>query len=183
MPAPASDTRDSTLVSHSLLGSREAFGLLVVRYSRSVRAVCLARAGRCSDLDDLVQESFLRAFRGLARLTDRDRFGAYLHRIAQHVCVDRLRHRKPAVSVDAVDLAAPEAPAGGIREERLDRMRHLVGTLPLLLREAVLLFYFEERSSAEIGALLGTTEAAVNQRLHRARAWLKQGLGVAEEGA
>jgi RNA polymerase sigma-70 factor (ECF subfamily) len=180
LPAPASDTGEQALVRQSILGSREAFGLLVVRYSRSVRAICIARIGRRSELDDLVQEAFLRAFRGLSRLEEPDRFGAYLHRIAHNICVDRLRRgRRDAVSIDEVDLAAP-APVSqvlDIREERLERMRKQVGLLPLTLREAVLLFYFEQMSLVEIGAMLGITEAAVNQRLHRARLQLRQGLG------
>ena len=164
----------------SLLGSHEAFGLLVVRFSRSVRAVCVARIGRSSDLDDLVQESFLRAFRGLNRLEDHARFGAYLHRIAHNLCVDRLRRpgHEP-VAVEDVDLVMPveQAATADIREERLDRLRQQVGRLPLALREAVLLFYFDQRSLAAIGEMLGITEAAVNQRLHRARLQLRQVLG------
>jgi RNA polymerase sigma-70 factor (ECF subfamily) len=179
LPAPASDTGDHALVRQSILGSREAFGLLVVRYSRSVRAICIARIGRMGELDDLVQEAFMRAFRGLTRLEEPDRFGAYLHRIAHNICVDRLRRLRKDVSIDEVDLASPvpATPVLDIREERLERMRRQVGLLPLTLREAVLLFYFEQRTLAEIGAMLGITEAAVNQRLHRARLQLRQNLG------
>lgn len=168
----------------SLLGSREAFGLLVVRHSRSVRAVCIARLGRCSDLDDLVQEAFLRAYGGLSRLQDHARFAAYLHRIAHNLCVDRLRRPgQQPVAVEDVELAMPVElpPTGDLREERLDRLRQQVGRLPLVLREAVLLFYFEQKGLAEIGAMLGITEAAVNQRLHRARLQLRQVLGGTEE--
>lgn len=172
-------------MSQSLSGSREAFGLLVVRYSRSVRAVCLARVGRTGDLDDLVQEAFLRAFQGLSRLEDPARFGAFLHRIAHNLCVDRLRRsgREP-VAVEDVDLALPGEHEAvlDVREERLAKLRLQVGRLPLLLREAVLLFYFDQKNLAEIGQVLGITAAAVSQRLHRARQHLRQVLGV-EEGA
>jgi len=183
LPAPASDTGDSDLVQQSILGSREAFGLLVVRYSRSVRAVCLARIGRRSDLDDLVQEAFLRAYQGLSRLEDVSRFGAYLHRIAHNLSVDCLRRPGlEAVAMEDVDLASPGEPtkALDVREERLEKLRRQVGRLPLALREAVLLFYFEQKSLGAIGALLGITEAAVNQRLHRARVQLRQILGEQE---
>lgn len=165
----------------SIDGSRDAFGLLVVRYSRSVRALCLARLGRREDLDDLVQEAFLRAYRGLSRLDDPNRFGAFLHRIAHNICVDCVRRAgNDPVATDDVDLAVPaEAEAvADIREERLRSLRQRVGRLPLALREAVLLFYFEQRPMAEIGAMLGITEGAVNQRLHRARQHLKQSLGL-----
>ena len=177
MPATATDTQDDrALVRQTEAGSREAFGLLVVRYSRSVRATCMARLGLVSDLEDLVQETFLRAYQGLTRLKDRSRFGAYVHRIAQNICIDRMRRRgKPQLSLDEVDLDPPREPGvADVREERLGRLRVLVGRLPEALREAVLLFYFEERTHAEIASQLGVTEAAVNQRLHRARQSLKQ---------
>jgi len=173
------DHEDQDLVSRTKAGSREAYGLLVVRYSRSVRAVCLARLGLVDDLDDLVQESLLRAYQGLGRLSDERRFGAYLHRIAHNICVDRLRRRsKSSVSLDEVDLQPRGEPGGAVdvREERLSTLRRLVGRLPQALREAVLLFYFEERSHAQIADRLGVTEAAVNQRLHRARQSLRQSM-------
>lgn len=149
----------------------------MVRYSRSVRARCLAKLGLRDDLDDLVQETFLRAFQGLHRLEDPCRFGAFVHRIAHNICIDRLRRRgREAVPLDEVELAPPPEPGAqlDVREERLTQLRRHVGRLPEALREAVLLFYFEEKSHAEIAELLGVTEAAVNQRLHRARQSLKQ---------
>jgi RNA polymerase sigma-70 factor (ECF subfamily) len=164
-------------VRHTQAGSREAFGLLVVRYSRSVRAICLARLGTQGDLDDLVQDAFLRAYQGLTRLQDPNRFGAYLHRIAQNICIDRLRRRgKNPVSLDDVDLMPPAEPGqlADVREERLARLRKLVGQMPEALREAVLMFYFQELSHAEIADQLGVTEAAINQRLHRARQFLRE---------
>lgn len=176
LPASSAESHsDPTLVAATVSGSREAYGLLVVRYSRSVRAQCLARIGG-ADVDDVVQETFLRAFQGLARLQDQNRFGAYVHRIAQNICIDRLRRgKKNAVSLDEVELEPPAEPGriADVREERLARLRMLVGRLPEALREAVLLFYFETLSHAEIAARLGVTEAAINQRLHRARLSLK----------
>jgi RNA polymerase sigma-70 factor (ECF subfamily) len=144
----------------------------------------MARLGTCDDLDDLVQESFLRAYKGLARLKERARFAAYLHRIARNICVDWLRRKKrDGVSLDDVPVEI-EVPMDGpldIREERLAQLRRLVGRLPLGLREAVLMFYFERQSYQQIAEVLGVTEAAVNQRLHRARVALRTSLGVNTE--
>ena len=182
------EPRDSILVRDTLRGSREAYGLLVVRYSRSVRALCLARLGGCSDLDDLMQEAFLRTFKGLPRLKDSERFGAFLHRITRNICVDWLRRRsRDSVSIEdcPVDLGLstdePTERLTDVREERLDQLRILVGRLPLALREAVLMFYFERHSYQKIASLLGVSEAAVNQRLHRARVALRGALGVRAE--
>ena len=183
LPASSADTHtDHVLVQQTRAGYREAYGLLVVRYSRSVRAVCLARIGRV-DVDDHVQETFLRAYQGLSRLEDPNRFGAYVHRIAQNICIDRLRRApKPTASLDEVDLQPPPEPGrlADVREERLSRLRQLVGRLPEALREAVLLFYFEALTHAEIAERLGVTEAAVNQRLHRARQSLRESFETPE---
>ena len=178
---------DDALVQQSLSGSREAFGLLVERYSRAVRATCLARLGTCQDLEDLVQEAFLRAFKGLARLEDRRRFGAFVHRIAQNICVDRLRRQKiEDKALAEVALEPTESHRAEVAEEddreRLREVRRQVGRLPFALREAVLLFYFERMSHARIATALDITEAAVNQRLHRARVRLRKVMDPAGGG-
>lgn len=180
MHSQEAEAGDDTLVAETLGGSREAYGFLVVRHARAVRAACLARLGLRADTDDMVQETFLRAFKGLHRLADRSRFGAYVHRIAHNICIDRLRRSRDTLSLDEVDLEPSrdeDAPADE-KEERLGRLRRHVGTLPPALREAVLLFYFERMSHAQIARTLGITEAAVNQRLHRARTSLRQAFGV-----
>jgi RNA polymerase sigma-70 factor (ECF subfamily) len=149
-----------------------------------VRGVCIARLGTCDDIDDLVQETFLRAFKGLSRLKERACFGAYLHRIARNICVDRLRRRKrDALSLEDVGVEI-ELPSDGpvdVREERLAQLRRLVGRLPLALRETVLMFYFERQSYQQIASVLGLSEAAVNQRLHRARVALRAAVGADAE--
>ena len=173
-------------MEETLTGSREAFGLLVVRYSRAVRAACVARVGLREDLDDMVQETFLRAYKGLPRLRDHSRFGAFVHRIAQNIAIDRLRRGgREAVSLEDVNLEPQTATEPrDDREEHLAQVRALVGRLPPALREAVLMFYFERHSHAEIAGMLGITEAAVNQRLHRARVQLREAFGLrAEQGS
>ena len=158
-------------------GSHDAFGLLVLRYSKLARAICAARIG-AEDVDDAVQEIFLRAFRGLARLEDGTKFRAYLGQIARNHCIDRLRSRQgnQTVSLDEVLLepAAPNSSDGeSPHQERLQLLRREVGRLPENQREVLLLFYFERLSYADMSSALGITEAAVNQRLSRARQRLR----------
>ena len=123
----------------------------------------------------------MRAYKGLGRLKQESRFGAYLHRIARNICVDWLRrHRRQPVSIDdaPVDLSLPDDGPTDVREERLADLRKMVGRLPLALREAVMLFYFEQRSYEQIAEFLAISSAAVNQRLHRARASLRSAMGA-----
>ncbi len=179
MQTTESQPTDDELVRLSLQGSREAFGLLVSRYARTVRGVLLARVGRHRDLDDMVQDTFLRAFHGLPRLRSERSFPSYLHRIAHNLCIDHIRRRdRQPASLDEVDLEPQAASPSEEGEDRLRRLREGVGRLPEALREAVLLFYFEDMSYARMAEVLGVTEAAVNQRLSRARRKLRASLGV-----
>ncbi len=167
-------------MQRSVAGSRDAFGLLVLRHARMVRAVCMSRIGS-RDVDDAVQEVFLRAYRGLARLAEVASFPAYLGQIARNYCIDRLRTapKTRSVSLDEVELDPPdtrgedESPG---KTERLARLRREIARLPESQRECLLLFYFEEMSYAQMANALGVTEAAVNQRLSRARQQLRSSL-------
>jgi RNA polymerase sigma-70 factor (ECF subfamily) len=100
-----------------------------------------------------------------------------------NLSVDRLRRRSHrGVSLDEIELdPAADTPANDA-EEHLGKLRREVGRLPESLREVVLLFYFQDMSYAEMDRLLGITEAAVNQRLNRARQRLREGFGVEQEG-
>ena len=167
-------------MQRSIAGSRDAFGLLVLRHARMVRAVCMARIGS-RDVDDAVQEVFLRAFRGLPRLENAASFPSYLGRIARNYCIDRLRTapRKQPVSLDQIELDPPDqrgASTSSEQDDRLAALRREIARLPESQRECLLLFYFEEMSYAQMAEALGATEAAVNQRLSRARQSLRNTL-------
>lgn len=181
MQGTATNPGDEALVRQTLAGDHDAFGRLVAGHARTVRALCLARLGFHQDLDDLVQETFVHAYQGLDRLREPGRFAAYLARIAQNLCVDRLRRTgRAGQTLDVVEFDPPAPHDPGPDPDRLALLRRHIGRLPEALREAVLLFYFEQRSYAEIAGGLGITEAAVNQRLHRAKAALREALGEVE---
>lgn len=144
-----------------------------------VRAIAMARIG-LEDVDDAVQEVFLRAYRGLGRLHDPARFRSYVGRIARNHCVDRMRSRggPASVSLDEVrhEPEDPRSPDGEDDAERLAALRREVARLPRSQREVLLLFYFERMSYADMATALGITAAAVNQRLSRARQQLRAAL-------
>ncbi len=164
-------------------GSREAFGLLVVRHVRMVRAICMARLGN-RELDDAVQEVFLRAYRGLRRVSEPRNYQSYLGQIARNYCIDRLRtSSRTAVSLDEVALepSDPSSTRDDDKELLLERLRREVGRLSENQREVLLLFYFEKLSYAQMAAALNITEAAVNQRLSRARQQLRTAFAASPE--
>ncbi|MBI2922394.1 MAG: sigma-70 family RNA polymerase sigma factor [Planctomycetes bacterium] len=152
---------------------REMLETLVRQHARAVGAICWARIGRALEVDDLVQETMMRACRDFGALREPEKFGAWVRGIAENVCREWFRGKKrfpKALGDAAEDVPEPEreVPAG---EE--ERVRRALGEMPEIYRETIALFHFEKRSYAQIGAMLGVSAAAVNARLTKGRAMLR----------
>lgn len=176
---------DGDLVRAVQSGRREPFEELVRRHAGRIRAVCWARLGRRGPVDDMVQETFLRGYRALATLEEPEKIGSWLYGIAVRACLDWLKAKERSqVSFDArpdgspADLpdSRPSAPAD---EERRNRLLATVEELPEIYREVIVMFYFRTESYQEMSATLGITPAAVNARLTKARAMLRERLAGA----
>ena len=175
---------DADLVRATLQGETRAFDQLVRRFTARIRAACVARVGRRGPADDLVQETFLRGFRALPSLAEADKFASWLYGIAVRTCLDwlkaRARGEAPLSELDADAPAAihpsPRPPLALEQSERRERVLDEVMQLPEIYREVVVLFYYDKRSYQEMGELLGITAAAVNVRLTKARAMLRERL-------
>lgn len=168
---------ETDLVERARAGGRAACDELFRRHARRVGAVVCARLGWRAPLEDLVQETFTRAWRELPQLAAPDQFAAWLRGIARNVCSDwsRRRGREPAASLDVAELELAAAP-GDAPDEDARALLAAVEALPELYRETLTLYYFGERSHAEIAATLGLSPAAVNARLGKARALLRESL-------
>ena len=88
------EASDLAVVARVKAGDHDAFRHLVERHSRSVFRLAYRLTGREEDADDVVQETFLKAFRQLARFESRSSFGTWLYRIATNVCLNRIRGRR-----------------------------------------------------------------------------------------
>jgi RNA polymerase sigma factor CnrH len=120
-----------------------------------------------------VQETFLRAFRLLARLERRESFGSFAAGIAVRVCADwRKASARGEVALEGEIAAAAEPD----RDAGHDRLHAAIRALPELYRDVIALCYFADRSYREIAAALGLTESAVNARLAKARSLLRESL-------
>ena len=95
---------DATLVASVLAGEREAFDILLARYSSSVLRLCTALLGNSFEAQDIAQEASLQAFLGLARLQEPARFAAWFHAIAANLARSALRrHREQSLSTLSED--------------------------------------------------------------------------------
>ena len=179
---------DGELVRLTLAGRAEAYEALVRLYAGRVTALCHARVRRADAADDLAQETFLRAYRGLASLAEPDKFGPWLCGIAHRACLDWLKSRaRTQVHFSALRpdqdpeelLTAPSA--DGTRLDPDDRRQLLaeIDALPDDCRQVVLLYYYNDLTYRDLAHLLGVSPATINARLTRARALLRERLSKA----
>lgn len=163
---------DRALVAATLAGDPAAFARLVVRHRPAVEAL-LERMLPCDEVEDVLQEVFLRAYLGISRLRDPERFGSWLCGIGANLAKMRLRQRavRPSFAVGGIDAAVELE-----ERELLQTVQDAVALLPPAQRDAVLMHYLDDLSCEEIARLLGTTAGAVRVRLHRARAQLRREL-------
>lgn len=181
---------DEALVARARTGDGKAFGRLVERYQGLLMLIAYRRSGRSADCEDVVQESFVRAFRALATLERPERFRSWLCRICSNVALDRVRRRSPVVSFDqdsGVMRALP--PGGGARpgrraevDEDRDRLIAAIERLPETYQVPVVLRHVEGLAYSDIARRLGIREDALRKRIHRANAMLQKELSRRASG-
>ena len=170
----AADVAD---VARIVTGDRNAFEGIVRRWQR--RLVNLAYRF-CRDrtlAEDMAQEAFLRAFRSLATFRAQSAFSTWLMAIALNTYRSRLRAEgQPLLSLDPARTFSAEVSAlrGLIERQDAEAVRKAVLTLPVRYREAILLFYFEDKSVGDAASVLGIAEGTLKARLHRGRELLRQ---------
>jgi RNA polymerase sigma factor (sigma-70 family) len=86
---------ESELLARARQGDQEAFGLLVEPHRGSLQRLCYKMTGSHEDAEDLVQDTFVRAFSAIGSFEGRAALGTWLHRIATNLCLDHQRHRPP----------------------------------------------------------------------------------------
>jgi RNA polymerase sigma-70 factor (ECF subfamily) len=179
--------RDSDLVAWSKAGDLEAFGELVRRYQKPVFRIVLRMVRSPDDADDLTQDTFVRAHRGLKTFKDEYDFHPWLYRIAVNQAINFLnkRKRQAAADLDEVpegDIRAgpePESPLqSASRQELLNRLESALDKLPEEQRTVFLLRVQEGLSYEEIAETMDTPKGTVMSRLARARMALRKHLGV-----
>ena len=166
---------DAERVRAVLAGDRSAFGDLYDRHARWVRAVLYDASRNLRDAQDLAQEVFLRAYRGLGDLRDPQRFGAWLMGITRTVALDwRRRQARDRHQYVGCELDCP-APAETVADdEPIQRLRQAVLSLPQRERLAVYVFYLQDRSAEDAQAVLNLSRAGLYRLLGRARKHLER---------
>jgi RNA polymerase sigma factor (sigma-70 family) len=169
---------DAELVEASRRGERAAFGELVERYGRMVSAISYASTRDRALGEDITQDTFVSAWRDLDRLRDANAVRPWLCGIARNLAHKaRRRRRREVVETDADAIGTERTPFEVIRQAETEQLvETALGRVPVVYREALVLFYFEQRSTKDVAAALGVTEEVVHKRLSRGRQHLADGV-------
>ena len=181
-PQPADDL---DLVQETLAGNQASFQLLVERYQSRMFALARHYTKNPVEMEDLVQEAFLKAFTRLDTFQHQSSFYTWLYRIATNTILDwmKRRGRSPVTSVEdpeligepsRVKIAAPDAQME--RNETARITHEVLEHLPDIFRQVLVMREFEEMAYQDIAETLGISIGTVESRLFRARARFKDKL-------
>ena len=176
----------AAVLARARQGDGEAFRALVEQHSRSVFRLAFRMTGNEQDAEDVVQESFLRAYRQLGRFESRANFGTWLYRITANCAVDLMRAKQSrhdqsraepldgAAATASSALPDPERMAGSAEIER--QVARALDALSPLERAAFTLRHYEGRSIDEISRALGLGTSAAKHSVFRAVKKLRMAL-------
>ncbi len=179
---------DEELVARATAGDQDSFNQLVARWERPINALAYRTLGREEEARDVVQEAFLRAYRGLKGFKGEAKFSSWLYRITLNLCRDWIRRerRAPIVQVpegvDPVDLADTQAsPTESVedlvgRREMSKAVAKAMAELPEEQRVAIMLKEYHGLTFQEIADQLECPLSTVKTRLYQGLSVLRRRL-------
>ncbi len=178
---------DEELVALSIGGDVESFNQLVLRWERPIFALAYRVIGREEEARDVVQETFLRAFRGIGNFRGQAKFSSWVYRIALNLCRDWIRRERRAPilptpeGVDVIELAAEQGPVESIedlvaRNDLSKVVADLMTRLPEEQRTAIVLKEYHGMTFQEIADLQGVPLSTVKTRLYQGLSVLRRQL-------
>ena len=180
-------TTDEIIVERALTGDADAFGEIVRRWERRIFALAYGMLGREEDARDATQETFLAAFRNLRGFRGEAKVSSWLHRIAVNQCITRQRRarvrsesaldeeqEKNSITFSVPLNLSPSRLTEGAQITQA--VRNAVNSLPLELRQVVVMKEFEELTFREISEALDLPLSTVKSRLYTALSQLQMKL-------
>jgi RNA polymerase sigma-70 factor (ECF subfamily) len=166
------DWTDQAAAEEARKGNQLAFRVLVERHSRAAFRLCFRMTGNQQDAEDMVQETFLRAFKQLQHFDGRASFGTWVYRIAANCSLDLIRSRRvrgeQQPGLDATPSPEP-SPERVTRSKQLsDILDHALEQLSEAERTAFVLRHYEGCSIEEIAKVLGIGTSAAKHSVFRA---------------
>jgi RNA polymerase sigma-70 factor (ECF subfamily) len=184
---------DLALIRLALDGDRRAFESLVRKHERRVFRTTLAVLGNIEDGEDATQETFIKAYRNLARFRGESKFTTWLTSIAVNQAIEKRQSRKASVSLDESAEVESKSVPGRFepwitnpekiygKQEMRRLVEEAIRALPPIYRETLVLRDIEEMSAEEAAEVLGIKVSALKSRLLRARLLLRESLAATFE--
>ena len=178
---------DDGLVQETLAGDQLAYQKLVERYQDRIFGLVRHYTRNAVEIEDIVQDSFIKAYHKLETFQNQGSFATWLYRIAINTTLDFLKRsgRSPVQAVDDPEehIRRPagqrnvHSPSARMEREEIARItQRVLAELPEIFRTVLVLREFEERSYQEMADCLGISIGTVESRLFRARARFKEAL-------
>ena len=179
---------DAAIVARARAGDADAYRVLVERHSRALFRLAFRMTGNESDAEDVVQESFLRAYRQLGKFDERASFGTWLYRIATNCSLDLVRSRKrrseqmapadeemenPILNLPAHD---PTPERSMLSTEVRERVAEAMNDLSATERTAFVLRHFEGMCIEDVSRVLECQPGAAKHSVFRAVQKLRRAL-------
>jgi RNA polymerase sigma-70 factor, ECF subfamily len=171
------EDQDAADVARVVAGDLSAFEGIVRRWQHKLVGMAWRFCRDRATAEEMAQEVFLKAFRSLASFRGESAFSTWLISIAVNTYRSRLRvEGQPLLSLDPTRIFAAERSALHDLEdhERAEAVRRAVLTLPAHYRDAIVVYYFEDKDLAEAARVLRVAEGTLKARLHRGRELLRR---------
>ena len=171
---------DVQLIRKILSGDDNAFGILVEKYQKSIHDLAWRKIHDFHYAEEIMQDTFLKAYQKLPTLKNPNQFAGWIHVIAKRLCIDWIRKQKPMVQ-SLEDTRQEEIEESSYthhmsEQEVAERteycqelVKELLEKLPENERTVVTLYYLDEMSTKEIGEFMGVSVNTITSRLQRAR--------------
>jgi len=187
----AAQVEDENLVLETLAGNQTSFQLLVERYQERIFSLARHYTRNATDVEDLVQDTFLKAYSRLDTFQRQSSFFTWLYRIAVNTILDGIkrRSRSPVRAVEdpeavgapgdprAVGAPRISGPSAGMEREEIARITQgILEEMPEIFRAVLVMREFEDLSYQEMAEVLQISIGTVESRLFRARARFKERL-------
>jgi RNA polymerase sigma-70 factor (ECF subfamily) len=175
---------ESRLLRQAQAGDLDAFVELIGRHDRALRALAYRLLESPQQMDDALQEAYLKAFRSLRGFEGRSAFGSWLHRIVYNACMDQLRSRRSdgqQLRLGDADVPDPMPDPGEVVAQRYDLAAALASLSPEM-RATVLLVDAEGMDYQTAAQVLEIPVGTVRSRLSHARRTLRRALAEDNRG-
>jgi len=169
---------DHELVAKALQGNQKAFRAIVERHHATAYSVVRAILGNRDDVEDVLQNVYIKVYRGLAGFRGDARLSTWIYQIARNEAINAARRRRPdAQPIEEIAVPAPESANPEAEYGKQERGRHLEMAMAGLeenYRVALELRYMGERSYEEIAEVMGLPMGTVKTYIHRGKAQLRR---------